>query len=223
MIIGPSNPPLAAPSPTAPGPAVSPVQLACSDFLSCPQHRPLVYGLSCMLQVGKCLAAPCLWGCNPSAYWRTVCFWVWQGAVIGVRHAAAAGNVRGLSGSGGSRRVDPQHWGVVAEPPGAARAVCVSVRTCATRGSSSAGRSGRASALRCSFGLQWGSAASSHQRWTCSFMPDPVCLCWVQLDRRPLRISLLPPACSGCLAPVQTVQVLLGLQAICCLTNFCSF
>uniref|UniRef100_A0A452IWQ1 Uncharacterized protein n=1 Tax=Gopherus agassizii TaxID=38772 RepID=A0A452IWQ1_9SAUR len=51
MIIGPNNPPLTAPSPTATGPVVSPVQLACSDFFSCPQHRPLVYGLSCMLQV----------------------------------------------------------------------------------------------------------------------------------------------------------------------------
>lgn len=54
MIIGSNNPPLAAPSPTTPGPMVSPVQLACSDLFSCPQHRPLVYGLSCMLQVGKC-------------------------------------------------------------------------------------------------------------------------------------------------------------------------
>lgn len=53
MIIGPNNPPLAAPSPTATGPGVSPAQLACSDFLSCPQHRPLVYGLSCMLQVRR--------------------------------------------------------------------------------------------------------------------------------------------------------------------------
>ncbi|XP_068548025.1 mediator of RNA polymerase II transcription subunit 12-like protein isoform X13 [Anas acuta] len=62
MIIGPSNPPLAAPSPTAPGPAVSPVQLACSDFLSCPQHRPLVYGLSCMLQtVTLCCPSALVW------------------------------------------------------------------------------------------------------------------------------------------------------------------
>lgn len=52
MILGPSNPPLAAPSPTTAGSVVSPAQPACSDFLSCPQHRPLAYGLSCMLQVG---------------------------------------------------------------------------------------------------------------------------------------------------------------------------
>uniref|UniRef100_A0A8C6N8Y5 Uncharacterized protein n=1 Tax=Melopsittacus undulatus TaxID=13146 RepID=A0A8C6N8Y5_MELUD len=62
MIIGPSNPPLAAPSPTAPGPMVSPVQLACSDFVSCPQHRPLVYGLSCMLQtVTLCCPSALVW------------------------------------------------------------------------------------------------------------------------------------------------------------------
>uniref|UniRef100_A0A8B9G4Q0 Mediator complex subunit 12L n=1 Tax=Amazona collaria TaxID=241587 RepID=A0A8B9G4Q0_9PSIT len=62
MIIGPSNPPLAAPSPTAPGPVVSPVQLTCSDFLSCPQHRPLVYGLSCMLQtVTLCCPSALVW------------------------------------------------------------------------------------------------------------------------------------------------------------------
>ncbi|XP_068810803.1 mediator of RNA polymerase II transcription subunit 12-like protein isoform X14 [Struthio camelus] len=62
MIIGPNNPPLAAPSPTAPGPVVSPVQLACSDFLSCPQHRPLVYGLSCMLQtVTLCCPSALVW------------------------------------------------------------------------------------------------------------------------------------------------------------------
>uniref|UniRef100_A0A8B9Q726 Mediator complex subunit 12L n=1 Tax=Apteryx owenii TaxID=8824 RepID=A0A8B9Q726_APTOW len=62
IIIGPNNPPLAAPSPTAPGPVVSPVQLACSDFLSCPQHRPLVYGLSCMLQtVTLCCPSALVW------------------------------------------------------------------------------------------------------------------------------------------------------------------
>ncbi|KFV10980.1 Mediator of RNA polymerase II transcription subunit 12-like, partial [Tauraco erythrolophus] len=62
MIMGPSNPPLAAPSPTAPGAVVSPVQLACSDFLSCPQHRPLVYGLSCMLQtVTLCCPSALVW------------------------------------------------------------------------------------------------------------------------------------------------------------------
>ncbi|KAM6305236.1 mediator of RNA polymerase II transcription subunit 12-like protein [Aegotheles albertisi] len=62
VVIGPSNPPLAAPSPTAPGPVVSPVQMACSDFLSCPQHRPLVYGLSCMLQtVTLCCPSALVW------------------------------------------------------------------------------------------------------------------------------------------------------------------
>ncbi|XP_026505701.1 mediator of RNA polymerase II transcription subunit 12-like protein [Terrapene carolina triunguis] len=62
MIIGPNNPPLAAPSPTATGPVVSPVQLACSDFFSCPQHRPLVYGLSCMLQtVTLCCPSALVW------------------------------------------------------------------------------------------------------------------------------------------------------------------
>ncbi|NXT74315.1 MD12L protein, partial [Zapornia atra] len=62
MLIGPSAAPLAAPSPTAPGPVVSPVQLACSDFLACPQHRPLVYGLSCMLQtVTLCCPSALVW------------------------------------------------------------------------------------------------------------------------------------------------------------------
>ncbi|XP_039343228.1 mediator of RNA polymerase II transcription subunit 12-like protein isoform X2 [Mauremys reevesii] len=62
MIIGPNNPPLTAPSPTATGPVVSPVQLACSDFFSCPQHRPLVYGLSCMLQtVTLCCPSALVW------------------------------------------------------------------------------------------------------------------------------------------------------------------
>uniref|UniRef100_A0A8C3LGV6 Mediator complex subunit 12L n=1 Tax=Chrysolophus pictus TaxID=9089 RepID=A0A8C3LGV6_CHRPC len=62
VIIAPSNPPLAAPSPTAPGPVLSPVQLTCSDFLSCPQHRPLVYGLSCMLQtITLCCPSALVW------------------------------------------------------------------------------------------------------------------------------------------------------------------
>lgn len=51
MMIGPNNSSIGAPSPAPPGPGVSPVQLAFSDFLSCAQHGPLVYGLSCMLQV----------------------------------------------------------------------------------------------------------------------------------------------------------------------------
>ncbi|NWT84489.1 MD12L protein, partial [Lanius ludovicianus] len=62
MILGPSDPPLAVPSPTAPGPGVSPAQLTCSDFLACPQHRPLVYGLSCMLQtVTLCCPSALVW------------------------------------------------------------------------------------------------------------------------------------------------------------------
>lgn len=62
VIIAPSNPPLAVPSPTAPGPVLSPVQLTCSDFLSCPQHRPLVYGLSCMLQtITLCCPSALVW------------------------------------------------------------------------------------------------------------------------------------------------------------------
>ncbi|NXJ10974.1 MD12L protein, partial [Odontophorus gujanensis] len=62
VMIAPSNPPLAAPSPAAPGPVLSPVQLSCSDFLSCPQHRPLVYGLSCMLQtITLCCPSALVW------------------------------------------------------------------------------------------------------------------------------------------------------------------
>lgn len=51
VLIGPPNASLGAPSPGAPGPGVSSAQLAFSDFLACAQHGPLVYGLSCMLQV----------------------------------------------------------------------------------------------------------------------------------------------------------------------------
>nr|XP_033813858.1 mediator of RNA polymerase II transcription subunit 12-like protein isoform X2 [Geotrypetes seraphini] len=62
MIMGSNNPALATPSPTTSGPVVSPVQLACSDFHSCPQHRPLVYGLSCMLQtVTLCCPSALVW------------------------------------------------------------------------------------------------------------------------------------------------------------------
>lgn len=53
MMIGPNNSSIGAPSPGPPGPVMSPVQLAFSDFLSCAQHGPLVYGLSCMLQVSS--------------------------------------------------------------------------------------------------------------------------------------------------------------------------
>ncbi|NWU18109.1 MD12L protein, partial [Cephalopterus ornatus] len=62
MILGPSNPALAVPSPTAPGPGVGPAQLTCSDFLACPQHRALVYGLSCVLQtVTLCCPSALVW------------------------------------------------------------------------------------------------------------------------------------------------------------------
>ncbi|KAK2506715.1 hypothetical protein MC885_004152 [Smutsia gigantea] len=53
MIIGPNNSSIGAPSPGTPGPGMSPGQLAFSDFLSCAQHGPLVYGLSCMLQAAR--------------------------------------------------------------------------------------------------------------------------------------------------------------------------
>ncbi|KAL7990916.1 hypothetical protein Chor_014346 [Crotalus horridus] len=62
IIIGPNNPPLAAPSSSTTGTLVNPAQLACSDFLSCPQHRPLVYGLSCMLQtITLCCPSALVW------------------------------------------------------------------------------------------------------------------------------------------------------------------
>ncbi|XP_072329937.1 mediator of RNA polymerase II transcription subunit 12-like protein isoform X1 [Scyliorhinus torazame] len=62
MIIGPNNAPLAAPSPAAPAVVMSPVQSAFSDFHSCPQHRPLVYGLSCMLQtITLCCPSALVW------------------------------------------------------------------------------------------------------------------------------------------------------------------
>lgn len=51
MMMGPNSSGIGAPSPGPPGPGLSPVQLAFSEFLSCAQHGPLVYGLSCMLQV----------------------------------------------------------------------------------------------------------------------------------------------------------------------------
>ncbi|NXD14568.1 MD12L protein, partial [Nothocercus nigrocapillus] len=62
IIIGPNTPPSAAPSPPAPGPAPGLLQRSRSDFLSCPQHRPLVYGLSCMLQtVTLCCPSALVW------------------------------------------------------------------------------------------------------------------------------------------------------------------
>ncbi|XP_012668421.1 mediator of RNA polymerase II transcription subunit 12-like protein [Otolemur garnettii] len=62
MMIGPNNSSIGAPSPGPPGPGMSPVQLAFSDFLSCTQHGPLVYGLSCMLQtVTLCCPSALVW------------------------------------------------------------------------------------------------------------------------------------------------------------------
>ncbi|KAM9696029.1 mediator of RNA polymerase II transcription subunit 12-like protein isoform 7-T9 [Dama dama] len=62
VMIGPNGSSLGAPSPGPPGPGVSPVQLAFSDFVSCAQHGPLVYGLSCMLQtVTLCCPSALVW------------------------------------------------------------------------------------------------------------------------------------------------------------------
>ncbi|XP_069844855.1 mediator of RNA polymerase II transcription subunit 12-like protein isoform X2 [Dipodomys merriami] len=62
MMIAPGTAGIGAPSPGPPGPGVIPVQLAFSDFLSCAQHGPLVYGLSCMLQtVTLCCPSALVW------------------------------------------------------------------------------------------------------------------------------------------------------------------
>ncbi|XP_058517419.1 mediator of RNA polymerase II transcription subunit 12-like protein isoform X1 [Ochotona princeps] len=62
MMIGPNSSSIGAPSPAPPGPGMSPVQLAFSDYLSCAQHGPLVYGLSCMLQiVTLCCPSALVW------------------------------------------------------------------------------------------------------------------------------------------------------------------
>uniref|UniRef100_A0A8C6QSS7 Mediator complex subunit 12-like n=1 Tax=Nannospalax galili TaxID=1026970 RepID=A0A8C6QSS7_NANGA len=62
MMIGPNNASIGTPSPGPPGPGMSPVQLAFSDYLSCAQHGPLVYGLSCMLQtVTLCCPSALVW------------------------------------------------------------------------------------------------------------------------------------------------------------------
>ncbi|KAI4578910.1 hypothetical protein MJG53_000787 [Ovis ammon polii x Ovis aries] len=62
VIIGPNSSSIGAPSPGPSGPGMSPVQLAFSDFLSCAQHGPLVYGLSCMLQtVTLCCPSALVW------------------------------------------------------------------------------------------------------------------------------------------------------------------
>ncbi|XP_075412059.1 mediator of RNA polymerase II transcription subunit 12-like protein isoform X1 [Tenrec ecaudatus] len=62
IMMGPNPSSIGAPSPGPPGPGMSPVQLAFSDFLSCAQHGPLVYGLSCMLQtVTLCCPSALVW------------------------------------------------------------------------------------------------------------------------------------------------------------------
>ncbi|XP_063772126.1 mediator of RNA polymerase II transcription subunit 12-like protein isoform X2 [Pseudophryne corroboree] len=62
IMMGPNNPPMTAPSPSASGPVVTSVHLPCVDFQSCPQHRPLVYGLSCMLQtITLCCPSALVW------------------------------------------------------------------------------------------------------------------------------------------------------------------
>ncbi|KAM4693939.1 mediator of RNA polymerase II transcription subunit 12-like protein isoform 2-T2 [Discoglossus pictus] len=62
MMMGTSNPQLNDPSPNTSGPVVNSVHLPCADFHSCPQHRPLVYGLSCMLQtITLCCPSALVW------------------------------------------------------------------------------------------------------------------------------------------------------------------
>ncbi|KAM4040633.1 mediator of RNA polymerase II transcription subunit 12-like protein isoform 3-T5 [Anomaloglossus baeobatrachus] len=62
VMMGPNNPPLSAPSPSTSGPVISSVHLPCADFQTCPQHRPLVYGLSCMLQtITLCCPSALVW------------------------------------------------------------------------------------------------------------------------------------------------------------------
>ncbi|XP_063298596.1 mediator of RNA polymerase II transcription subunit 12-like protein [Pelobates fuscus] len=62
MMMGTNNPALSAQSPSASGPVVNSVHLPCADFHSCPQHRPLVYGLSCMLQtITLCCPSALVW------------------------------------------------------------------------------------------------------------------------------------------------------------------
>ncbi|XP_075717612.1 mediator of RNA polymerase II transcription subunit 12-like protein [Rhinoderma darwinii] len=60
--MGPNNPPLATPSPSSSGPVINSVHLPCADFQACLQHRPLVYGLSCMLQtITLCCPSALVW------------------------------------------------------------------------------------------------------------------------------------------------------------------
>ncbi|XP_040285885.1 mediator of RNA polymerase II transcription subunit 12-like protein [Bufo bufo] len=61
-MMGTNNPPISAPSPSTTGPVVNSAHLPCADFQTCPQHRPLVYGLSCMLQtITLCCPSALVW------------------------------------------------------------------------------------------------------------------------------------------------------------------
>ncbi|KAM3930465.1 mediator of RNA polymerase II transcription subunit 12-like protein [Leptodactylus fuscus] len=62
VMMGPNNPSISATSPNTTGPVVNSVHLPCADFQTCPQHRPLVYGLSCMLQtITLCCPSALVW------------------------------------------------------------------------------------------------------------------------------------------------------------------
>ncbi|KAM5165397.1 mediator of RNA polymerase II transcription subunit 12-like protein [Mantella aurantiaca] len=67
LMMTPGNPPIAAPSASSSGPVVPSVHLPCIDFQLCPQHRPLVYGLSCMLQtITLCCPSALVWNYSTS-------------------------------------------------------------------------------------------------------------------------------------------------------------
>ncbi|XP_077146875.1 mediator of RNA polymerase II transcription subunit 12-like protein [Ranitomeya variabilis] len=62
VMMGTNNPPISAPSPSTSGPVISSVHIPCADYQTCPQHRPLVYGLSCMLQtITLCCPSALVW------------------------------------------------------------------------------------------------------------------------------------------------------------------
>ncbi|XP_069583601.1 mediator of RNA polymerase II transcription subunit 12-like protein [Ranitomeya imitator] len=61
-MMGTNNPPILAPSPSTSGPVISSVHIPCADYQTCPQHRPLVYGLSCLLQaITLCCPSALVW------------------------------------------------------------------------------------------------------------------------------------------------------------------
>ncbi|XP_065496636.1 mediator of RNA polymerase II transcription subunit 12-like protein [Caloenas nicobarica] len=61
-VIGASSPALGSASPPGTGAAVSPAQPACCDRRACPRHRPLLYGLGCVLQtVTLCCPSALVW------------------------------------------------------------------------------------------------------------------------------------------------------------------